>query len=195
MIRRLFQPPKHDRWDDYFDPGETLLWQGAPEPGPRSYLLTIFLSIFGVPFLLAGLGSAGTGLASLIGMEGIADLGFGVFLLAFSVPFIAAGGGLAIGTWYFAFNEHKFTRYALTNKRAYIAKSFFKHAITSYKLQADDVITLEQGRFDSVKFKTVHGYDSDGDKTANTIGFDWIKDGRDVYAMIRQIQQEATHDN
>ena len=191
MIRRFTQPPALDRWDDYFEPGEVLLWQGAPEPGPHSYIGTIALSAFGLPFLIAGLTTAAMGLGQLLGMNGVAELGLGLFMTAFSIPFLGAGAGMTIGAWLYAFNGHKFTRYALTNKRAYLATSFFKHSLTTYVIAPDDVITLTQGKLDTVRFKTVHDRDSDGDKTTQKIGFDNIKDGQEVYAMIRQIQREA----
>ena len=191
MIRNLFHPPKHDRWDDYFEPGEVLIWQGAPEPGPRSYLLPTFMSVFGIPFFLGGLAFAGTGLGFLISMDNLADFGLGLFLTAFSVPFLGVGAGLTIGTWVYAFIDHKHVRYALSSKSAYLAKSFFKHTLETYTIGADDAITLDQGRYDNVKFKTIHERDSDGDKTTRSIGFDGITNGREVYALIRQIQRDA----
>ena len=110
--------------------------------------------------------------------------------MAFSVRFLGAGAAMTFGPWLYAANGHKLTRYALTNKRAYLATSFLKHSIATYAIAADDVVTLTQGRTDSVRFKTVHGRDSDGDKTTQKIGFENIKDGQDVYALIRQVQRE-----
>ncbi len=192
MITHVFQRPKHDRWDDYFEPGETLLWQGAPEPGIKSFWATLFLSIFGIPFFGGGLMTAGTGFASFFGDSNGFGIGMGIFLLAFSVPFLCVGAGLTIGSWLAAMYSHRFTRYALTNKRAYIANSFYRHSIKSFRIRSDDVVTLTQGRFDDVKFKTVHDRDSDGDKTTHQIGFDGIANGREVYQMIRKIQSEQT---
>ncbi|MDP5084493.1 MAG: hypothetical protein NWQ23_03660 [Yoonia sp.] len=190
MIKRFFQPPERDRWDDYFEPGEVLLWQGAPEPGPHSFIGPLAISIFGLPFLIAGLSTAATGLGYAIGMNNIADLGIGLFLTAFSMPFLAVGIGLTVGTWLFVYHGHKFVRYALTNKRAYVAKSFFKHTLESYSIGPDDAITLEQGKFDKVRFKTIHKKDDDGNNRIEEIGFDNIVNGHDVYALIRQIQRE-----
>ena len=87
---------------------------------------------------------------------------------------------------------HKFPRYALTNKRAYLATSFSKHSLATYAIAADDVVTLTQGRTDNVHFKTIHDRDSDGDRTTQKIGFDNIKEGQEVYALIRQIQRGLT---
>lgn len=190
MIKRFFQPPERDRWDDYFEPDEVLLWQGAPEPGPHSYIGTIAISIFGIPFFIAGLTTAFMGLGYVFGMKGLADLGVGLFLTAFSVPFLSVGAAMTIGSWIYAFNAHKFTRYALSNKRAYLATSFFKHSLATYVIAADDVVTLTQGRTDSVRFKTIHDRDSDGDRITQKIGFENIKEGQEVYALIRQIQRE-----
>ncbi|MEJ6404167.1 hypothetical protein [Yoonia sp. 2307UL14-13] len=192
MITRFTQPPKHDRWDDYFEPGEVLLWQGAPEPGIRSFWGTLFLSIFGVPFFGGGLMIAGSAFASFFQGWNLFGIAMGIFLLAFSVPFLTVGAGLVVGSWLAAIYGHRFTRYALTNKRAYIANSFYRHSLKSFQIKPDDIITLTQGNFDSVHFKTVHDRDSDGDKTTHQIGFDGIVDAREVYQMIRKIQAEQT---
>ena len=190
MIRRFFEPPKHDRWDDYFEPGEVLLWQGAPEPGPHSYIGTIAISAFGIPFFIAGLTTAGMGLGRLFAVSGVSDFGTGLFLTAFSVPFLGVGTAMTFGTWLYAANSHKFTRYALSNKRAYLATSLFRHSIATYTIAADDPVTLVQGRTDSVRFKSISARDSDGDVTFQKVGFENIKDGPEVYALIRQIQRE-----
>lgn len=192
MIRRFFQPPARDRWEDYFEPGEVLLWQGAPVPGPQSYLGPAALSLFGLPFLIVGVGSFGTGLGHLFGMNSASDFGLGLFVLAFSLPFLAMGTALTAGTWLYAMHAHKHIRYALTNKRAYVAKSLFRYSLDTYTIGADDVISLELGTRCSVRFKTVHGTDSEGEKTTDRIGFESIADGHAVYALIRQIQREQT---
>jgi hypothetical protein len=192
VIRRFLRPPELDRWEDYLDQGETLLWQGAPEPGPHSILPTLFLSIFGVPFLLAGLTTAGFGLSHLFGLAGgfgFGGIALGLFLLAFSVPFLGVGGGLVLGTWFYSFNMHKFIRYALSNRRAYVAKSFLRHSLESYPIGPDATITLIQGKYDTVNFHTEHGRDSDGDKTTTKVGFEHIADGPEVYRLIRNIQK------
>ena len=190
MIARFTKPPKHDRWDDYFEPGEVLLWHGQPAPGIKNPLGTLFLSIFGIPFFGGGVAVATGAVTSLAG--GGAGILMGIVMLAFSVPFLCVGAGMTIGSWLVAIYGHRFTRYALSNKRAYVANSFFRHTLQSFLIKPDDIITLTQGRHDDVKFKTVHERDSDGDKTTRTIGFDGIADGREVYAMIRKIQAEAS---
>mgnify|MGYP000004662641 CR=1 FL=1 len=192
MISRFFPPPKHDRWEDYFEPGEVLLWQGAPEPGAKFSWGFVVISIFGVPFLLAGLSSMGQGISAFFRQDGPMAIMLGLFFITFSVPFLLIGLALIFGPWLASIHGHKFVQYALTNKRAYIAKSFIKHAIDSYVIGPDNVITLEQGKFDSVKFATVHSHDSDGDKITKSVGFDWISEGRAVYHLIREIQKEAT---
>ena len=153
--------------------------------------MLVFLSVFGIPFFLGGLTTAGMALSHLFGMNGGWDIGLGIFLLAFSVPFLAVGIGLVFGTWLYAANEHKLVRYALSNKRAYIAKSIFKHTLESYTIGPEDAVSLEQGKTDSVRFKTYHSTDSDGDKHSKSVGFDGITNGAEVYALIRQIQTRA----
>ncbi|MEM8537753.1 MAG: hypothetical protein AAGF56_07815, partial [Pseudomonadota bacterium] len=177
MIGRFLKPPELDRWDDYFEPGEVLLWQGAPEPGIKSVPKLVFLSIFGVPCFFGGVMVATDALGHLARFDSIFGIGFGLFLLAFSLPFLTVGSGLMVGTWIFAANEHQMIRYALSNKRAYIARSIFKHALESHVIGPDDTVTLEQGKADNVQFKNYQTKDSDGDTQTKTIGFDGIKDG------------------
>jgi len=183
--------PKLDRWEDYFEPGETLLWQGQPEPGLKAPWAAFFSSVFGIPFFLAGLKILSDGLSGFSEANGGAALGHGLLLTAFSIPFIGVGSTLCFGSWIAALYGDRYTQYALTNKRAYVAHSFPTHKLATYVIGPDDVVTLTQGKFDTVQFKTIQERDSDGDKKTSKIGFNFIADGSKVYKLIREIQSEA----
>jgi hypothetical protein len=45
-----------ESWQDYFQPGEALLWEGAPKPGVHGWPKIIGLALFGLPFLIVGIG-------------------------------------------------------------------------------------------------------------------------------------------
>ncbi|MDX8354250.1 hypothetical protein [Cognatiyoonia sp. IB215182] len=190
MITRFFPPVKQENWQDYFDTDEELLWQGAPEPGAQSLPRTLFMSIFGLPFLAAGLWMAFDGFDSKLPFDGFVHVFFGVLMVLFAIPFIVVGASITFGVWLYAKHSHHYIRYALTNKRAYVAKSFYRHTLQIYQIMPDDAITLEQGRYDNVKFKTIYTKDSDGE-TRRDIGFDGISGGREVYGLIGQIQREG----
>ncbi|MEL7345026.1 MAG: hypothetical protein AAFN59_09240, partial [Pseudomonadota bacterium] len=123
--------------------------------------------------------------------NGIAEIGGRVFLFFFSIPFVIAGTGLVVGPWVYGSWAARRMRYALSNKRAYIATHFLGRKMQTYALHKDDSIEIEQGRrADNVKFHVRTRRDSDGDYTTEKIGFDNIPDGEKVYHMIRKIQRE-----
>ena len=191
MKRRLPQRPEADRWDDYFEPGERLLWQGAPEPGLKMAPLMVFLSLFGVPFLGAGVAVFASGLHQAAQLDSASGVGFGLFLTVFGLPFIAMGAGLVFGPWYAALTAHRKVRYALSDRRAYIAKSWWNHTLESYRIRPDEPVELVQGRNDTVWFHVGDEVDSDGDRATRRAGFENIADGRKVYGLLRAIQRDG----
>jgi len=191
LINRIKPQPTTESWEDYFHGRETLLWEGHPAEGIKGSFGMIGLSIFGVPFLAAGLGVFGMAIAAMFSGERLAAFGGGLFMMFFSLPFIGAGVGLVFGTWFVSYYSSHFVRYAITNKRAYIAKSWWQHTMESYPIKADNNIELQQGRFDTVYFFTEVTTDSDGDLQRNKIGFENIANGMDVYKLLRDVQAKA----
>lgn len=179
-------------WEAYFDPDEHLIWEGSPVSGIHISFGGIFLSVFGLPFLAVGLGVAVAGLAQISQLN-IMDFGAfsGMFFVLFSVPFMAIGGGLVFGPWLKGPIAARRVRYALSNRRAYIAKSYWGRNIESYVILPDSPIEFDQGmRTDTINFQWKTGRDSDGDLSTKTIGFENIADGKEVYRMIRKIQRD-----
>lgn len=181
-------------WESYFEPGEKLLWQGAPVQGVFPGWGGLFLSAFGMPFFLIGWGlMIGSMFGLDINQDGLRGVGGRIFMFFFAVPFAMIGTGLAFGPWLAGPWAARRVRYALSNKRAYIAKQLFSRTMESYVIGHDDPLEIEQGRrADSVKFHIRTGRDSDGDKTTEKIGFDNIPDGEVVYHLIRKIQRGET---
>jgi hypothetical protein len=66
-------------WQDYFQPGERLLWEGAPKPGVHGKAKIIALALFGMPFLIIGIATGITGLQQIFTAQGWNDVGFGLF--------------------------------------------------------------------------------------------------------------------
>lgn len=179
-----------ERWEDYFEPGETLLWQGAPAPGLRVTPLMVILTLLGLPFLVVGVMATLTGLDQLAQRGAAAATGYGAFMALFGLPFIAAGLALAAGPWYAALKAHEKIRYALSDRRAYVARSWWGHKLDSYPIGPEDPIELQQGRTDTVWFSTVDSRDSEGGPVRERTGFHQIADGRTVYDLLRRIQRE-----
>ncbi|MCV6593913.1 MAG: hypothetical protein OIF48_13235 [Silicimonas sp.] len=181
-----------ERWEDYFEPGETLLWQGQPLPQRGLSLGTVALALFGFPFLLAGLAMSGGALLSGFGIgDGLWGFGSALFIFFFGLPFLGAGLGMVLGPWYTQRMAHRKTRYALSDRRAYIATRWWGSKLESYPISRG-AIELENDR--SVYFHTEHGRDSDGDRTSERKGFENIEAAREVYHLLRQIQDGPRDD-
>ncbi len=195
MILRLYDrlkpKPKSLAWEDYFHGHETLLWEAAPASRMIFTPGMLFMSVFGVPFLGAGLYTFGSAFAQFSGGLQLSNILLFIFLLAFSVPFICVGFGLVFGIWLAAKYRPHFVRYGLSNKRAYVATSWWNHTMESYPILAQSYIALEQGRLDTVWFLRRQNVDDDGDRQTEKIGFEGLEDGTEVCKLLRQIQEQA----
>jgi hypothetical protein len=177
-----------DAWEDFFQPGETLIWDGAPLPGIHGWGKIIGLALFGIPFLVIGTGILVTGLALLVGPTW-ADFGLGVFIAAFSIPFAGIGAFLVFGQGIAAAQAHRRIRYALSTRCAYIGTTWLKPSLEIYPILKSTPVGLEKGRMaDTVWFHVRNEKDSDGDLSTTRIGFDNIADGDKVLSLIRSIQ-------
>lgn len=178
-----------DGWQEFFQPGETLLWEGTPKPGVYGWPKIIALAVFGLPFLLVGLGALGSGGGTALSADDWSDFGLGVFLIAFSLMFVGVGGLMVFGQLYAAATAHRTTRYAVSNRCAYVAKSGWVRSIESYPILKSSALGLEKGRgADTVWFHVRAERDSDGDASTTRISFDNIAEGDTVYRLLRSIQ-------
>lgn len=178
-----------EAWEHYFQPGETLLWEGAPKPGVHSWPKIIGLALFGLPFLIVGVGVCLTGMWQMINAKGWGDVGLGFFFTAFAIPFGGVGAVMVFGQWWAAAEAHKRLRYALSTRCAYIAKSYRTRSIESYPILKSSALGLEKGRTaDTVWFHVQTERDSDGDRTTSRISFENIAEGEKVYALLRSVQ-------
>ncbi len=179
-----------ERWEDWFQPGEKLLWQGAPAPGQWNILRNLFLTAFGIPFLSAGLFVSSMGLGYFFSPDRSIEFLLGVVLFAFGIPFIAVGGGMVFGTWISDWMTPTHTRYALTTRAGYIAKRLWKRNLEVLPIQQDMLIEFEEGRrgTGSVYFHFETDIDSDGDKSSTRKGFEGINDAQAVYRLLRELK-------
>ncbi len=191
MMNWLFKPLKLDRWDDYLQQGEKLIWQGAPEPRWRPYHFPIIMTAVSLPSLAFGLFLVFDLIYPQYGSTVPAGPVYTVISLIFAAGFLLLAGAIIIGSWTFFLNEHKHVRYALSNKRAYIAKSFLRQSVNSYAIRPQDTITLDQRRFDNVRFRTGNGPNGGGATIFHNNGFDGINNGNEVYALVRKVQGHA----
>ena len=178
-----------ERWDDWFDEGENLLWQGRPE-NVRHWGVGLLISVLGGPFLLAGLFVAANGLRMLGAADAMGEYAFGVFLTLFSLPFISVGFGMVFGIWILDYLTPKHTRYALTNKAGYVATSFWNRKMDVFPIMPDIRVELIENRrgTSTIFFHFEEKLDSDGDQLTSKKGFTDIADGKEVYRIVRGLQ-------
>jgi len=176
-----------ERWEDWFEPGERLVWEGSPE---GRWTLTpglLFLAAFGVPFLAAGLFVSGG--AILVGGPfhfGVVGVLGRFVAFCFGLPFLAAGLGMVAGPLYLQSQAPRHVRYALSDRRAYVATSWWNRKMEVLTISTGAPIEVEDGR--SVFFHTLVGRDGDGDRTTTRKGFENIADAAVVYRLLRGIQ-------
>lgn len=179
-----------DRWEDWFQPGETLLWEGAPVPGVRNFFQNAFFTVFGIPFLGAGIFVSGLGLGYFFGFVpdwNIWHIAIGIFLTAFGVPFIGAGGAMVFGPWVHDFLRPRRIRYALTDRNGYVASRLWKRTMEVLPLRADTRLETEEHRDGTMTiwFFFESSLDSDGDRQTTKKGFEALRDGHEVFTMLR----------
>jgi len=78
-------------------PGETVLWVGSPVPGFHRRGATVFLMLFGLPFLIIGVGLFFYGLMQLHKSATMSDAGLALFTAAFALTFGSFGAFLVFG--------------------------------------------------------------------------------------------------
>jgi hypothetical protein len=179
-----------DSWDAYLQPGERILWEGAPLPGIRNRARLVFLSLFGLPFLVLGLFGTAVGLRHAIWLG---EVGLGIFILTISLIFAVVGYTLVAHQWVEAATAHRTTRYALSTRCAYIARKARKRSLESYPILPETALALEHADgYDNLWFHSRRERDSDGDMTTTRIGFEGIRDGAEVHRLMRAIQTGQT---
>ena len=184
----------HDRWEDWFQPGEVLIWEGAPQPDVPNLFQSLFFAAFGLSFLGAGLLVSRLGLGHLFGFIdnwSLWHIPLGIFLAAFGVPFMVAGGAMAFGPWVYMYLKPRRIRYALSNRNGYIASRMWAQKMEVLPIRSDiriETETHKNGNM-SIWFYSEHYKDSDGDDVTSRKGFEFLKDGMDVYRLIRAQQE------
>jgi len=177
--------PPPPGWDDILDPGETILWQGAPVPGLR-LSGGLGLSAFGFVFtafsafriaMASGLG-AGTGL-------------IGAVFPLFGVPFLLVGLYMLVGRFFWAAHVRGATFHTLTDRRAYVATAILgKRALVACDIDGATPLELVEGPPDSIYFKARMDSSPSG-RVALRVGLEYIDDGRRVYSLLRDVQKGA----
>ena len=176
-----------DRWEDWFEPGETLLWEGAPARGIHAPFRNAFMTAFGTPFFLGGVVAFSVGAQMAFSFSGVGSLIAGFGLMAFSSIFLCVGIGMVAGPWVYDLKKHERVRYALSNRAGYVATRWFKRQMNVIPLSADAPVEYDEGRGNtgSVWFWFETTTDSEGDVSTKKQGFEAISDAKEVYTLVR----------
>lgn len=167
-----------DEWSGLLAEGEVILWQGTPQIGLRFEWETpaeLLGSLFFMGFALFWMTNAPS-LPDPAGMFGLLLLCVGFYNL---VP---------IHFW--KAYKRRNTQYTLTNKRAIIGTLDVLRGkrLENYPITESTALSLQEGKLTTIDFatKTV----GSGKLTrVISIGFEDLPNGRDVYALMRKVQE------
>lgn len=165
-------------WEGILHPGETILWQGRPDPGFQITAGGVFEAVFGTVF--AGFALVWMWLAAS------APGGFWMFgLIHFSV-----GIGLIFHALFWPGFRRRHTWYTLTSERAFIATDLPVRGKTlkSYPITRDTALSLEDGPPGTIWFAHEYRRAKRGSRRVD-IGFERIAAARDVLKLMTGIQR------
>ena len=174
-----------EAWEDFLLVGEELLWQGAPDTGPRPTKLGVILTIIGAIFIYYFGGLAMRTLFSGSDDSGVLIIG------AIAALMFLLGLWMAVGIWLLDIRKRKATRYALTNKRAFVASALAGRKMLTYSIKPYYRPLLLKGMMDEVTFGEEDWFDpKTGAKIKRAISFKFLKDGQEVYDNITKVSTE-----
>ncbi|EAQ44490.1 MAG: aspartate carbamoyltransferase catalytic subunit [Roseobacter sp. MedPE-SWde] len=171
-------------WEDILDADETVLWQGRPDGGISMRPFQIFEAIFGLFF--AGF--------ALFWMT-MAAKGGGSFWM-FGLVHFSAGLGVIFHAIFWSAYVRKHSNYSLTDRRAFIASKLplVGKRLQSYPISKETPLELVDGALSSLYFASKSRRGKNGNTYTTPVGFERIRDGREVYRLMRDIQSRSSQD-
>ena len=187
-----------DGWTPPLDTGETLLWQDRPDPS--LYLRDFFSgqALFGVFFTLFSC-------VWFLGARSMGSMGGGFDIFPYLIaPFFLIGLYMVILRPFHIAYRHGRTRYALSDRAAYIARlGLGQLQVKRYPFADMNILELDDDTPGSVRFRReVHvstyrtrsrnGFSRKRTRrTEITIGFERITSARQVYRLIADRSGDA----
>lgn len=173
----MSQPPG---WAGILDTDERILWQGRPDAAVVLRPGTIGACLFGLFF-------AGFALVWMI----LAAQAGGVFWM-FGLLHFAVGLGICLGAVAWGPFRRRHTWYTLTDRRAFIATDLpvLGRSLKSYPITPETVLETDGGDPPTIWFHEEMRRGRRG-TYRHRIGFERVRDGADLYAMIRNVQKGA----
>ena len=168
-----------DEWKGLLTPGEEIVWQGRPSSGLRIEFRSPFEPLFFLFF---------TGF-SIFWMVGASAAGG--WFWTFGLLFFFVGSYNLIGAHFWKAYVRSRTHYTLTNKRAFIATDVLGHRnLSNYPISAHTTLSFKEGKLASIYFAEKTSGIGDQRQTFK-VGFEQIKDARDVYALMLSAQENS----
>ena len=167
-------------WEGILDKGEEILWQGRPDTAIRIGPANIATMVFGLAF-------AGFALFWMI-LASAAGGAFWMFgLIHFTVGLALAAGPILWGPF-----KRGRTWYTLTDRRAFIATDLPLRGkqLKSYPITDDTVLDFQPGALSSIHFAEEMRRGNKGRRYMVPIGFEYIREGDEVYRKMRDIQRQ-----
>ncbi len=171
---------KHaSEWDGILDADEDILWQGpsdggitfSADQGPMGILMGLFFMGFSLFWMSSAMQAGGS-------------------LWMFGLLFFAVGFYNAIGCHFWKAYLRSNTFYTLTTKRAFIAQNvpLKGKSLKSYPITETTVLEYDGAEPATINFASEERKRSKGSRYTVDIGFERIRDGRKVMALMRSIQ-------
>lgn len=175
MTRKLVAD---DSWDGILEDGETLLWQGQPDPSLRLGAINIPQALMGLFFM--GFSVFWMNMAAMAGG----------FFWMFGLIFFFIGLRNSIGQVVLEPKIRRKTWYSLSNRRAFIASDhpWKGRSLKSYEIGADSELDYTRGQTDAVYFSREK---RSGSKRSYwvKIGFENLPDGSEAYRLLQEIKK------
>lgn len=165
-------------WEDIFEPGEVLLWQGRPDPK------IVWQKRHVLPAIL-GLSVAALGILWIF----FTPLGNG-YTVILGVILLLLAAFLGIAPPVMAAMVRKATWYSLSNKRAFIAmnREQVGRKLSAYVIEPDFDIKFDGQDPATIMFAIEIRQPGSASYIAK-ISFERIAEGQKVYDMLRSIQE------
>ncbi|WP_421701695.1 aspartate carbamoyltransferase catalytic subunit [Aliiroseovarius sp.] len=171
--------PTPTGWEGILDEGETVLWQGRPDPRVVFRIEKAFQFIFGLFF-------AGFALFWMV----MASQAGGVFWM-FGLIHFSAGIAISFGAIFWDAYRRRHTWYTLTDRRAFIATDMPLRGrkLQSYPIDGATPLEFSPGPLATITFASEVRRGNKGRRYSVPVGFERIADGDAVYRHLRKIQE------
>jgi hypothetical protein len=167
------------------EPGETILWEGAPKPGIINWTGFAVGTAFGAVSTFMGFLGVYQGLQEIFVRSA-----HGIVLRNTAVAFLFLVGGPAIlvESWWVGFRKLRTARYAVSSRCAYIYDGRPTPTLKMYPIHKDLELKLDTRKgYSNVWFQFV----DNGDGGIIRSGFEAIVDGATPYNLIKDIRATA----